>query len=121
MRSFFFRLLLVLQTGMNLGVALLFSTATVFNKDVSNLLNYILRILTFATPVVYPVSTLPPGVSTYMVWNPFFPLFSAFQGCITGVMPTFGQVFVSLLWAVGLTYAGAWVFLRHERSFALHV
>ena len=45
---------------MNLGLALLFSTLTVYFKDMNNLLNYILRILTFATPVVYPVSTLQP-------------------------------------------------------------
>jgi len=113
--------LLLLQSGMNLGLALLFSTVTVFFKDVSQLLNYILRVLTFATPVVYPVSTLPPSMAKWMIWNPFFPLFSAYQGAITGQMPSGGQVFLCLLWAIGLLWAGIWVFLRHERSFALHV
>ena len=36
-------LLLVLQSAMNLGFALLFSTLTVYFKDMNNLLNYILR------------------------------------------------------------------------------
>ena len=52
-------LLFLFQTAMNLGFALLFSTLTVYFKDMSNLMTYILRILTFATPVVYPVATLP--------------------------------------------------------------
>jgi len=114
-------LLFVIQSGMNLGVALLFSTVTVFVKDMNQMMNYILRVLTFATPVVYPVSTLPSSFAKYMIWNPFFPLFSAYQAVITGQMPSGGQVFLSLVWAIGLLWAGIWVFLRHERSFALHV
>jgi ABC-type polysaccharide/polyol phosphate export permease len=70
---------------------------------------------------VYPVSTLPPNVKTLLIWNPLFPLFSAYQGVITGQMPTGGQVIASIVWAAVLVTVGGWLFLRHERSFALHV
>ena len=114
-------LLLVLQSAMNLGFALLFSTLTLYVKDMNNLLNYILRVLTFATPVVYPVSTLQPSVKQLLIWNPLFPLFSAYQGVITGQAPTAGQILACTLWSIVLVTFGGWVFLRHERSFALHV
>lgn len=114
-------LLLVIQATANLGLALLFATATAYFKDVSNLLNYILRMLTFATPVIYPVSTLSPSIRSVLSWNPLFALFSAYQGVITGTMPSAGLIFQSVAWAVVLFVAGVWVFLRHERSFALHV
>jgi ABC-type polysaccharide/polyol phosphate export permease len=114
-------LLLVFQTAMNLGFAFMFSTLTVFFKDVSNLLAYILRILTFATPVVYPVATLQPSVQRLLIWNPLFPLFSAYQGIIGGTMPSGGQIMACLFWSIVLLTTGAWAFLRYERTFALYV
>jgi ABC-type polysaccharide/polyol phosphate export permease len=114
-------LLLLFQTAMNLGFAFMFSTLTVFFKDVSNLLAYILRILTFATPVVYPVATLQPNVQRLLIWNPLFPLFSAYQGIISGQAPTAGQILACLFWSVLLVSVGAWAFLRYERTFALYV
>jgi teichoic acid transport system permease protein len=114
-------LLFLFQTAMNLGFALLFSTLTVYFKDMSNLMTYILRILTFATPVVYPVATLPPNVQRLLIWNPLFPLFSAYQGVITGQMPSSGQILACTFWSVLLVVVGAWSFLRYERAFALYV
>ena len=95
---------------------------TVYFKDMSNLLNYILRILTFATPGRVPGRDAAARTSKQLLfWNPLFPLFSAYQGIITGQTPTAAQVLVSMVWAVVLVTVGAWVFLRHERTFALHV
>jgi teichoic acid transport system permease protein len=114
-------LLVVLLTGINLGLALLFATATAYSKDVSQLLNYILRILMFATPVVYPVALLSPTIRAVLAWNPLFALFTAFQQIITGQVPSFGLFVQSTLWAIVLMVAGIWVFLRHERSFGLYL
>lgn len=114
-------LLLVIQATLNLGLAFLFSTATAYFKDVSTLLNYVVRLLTFATPVVYPVSTLTPGIRQMLSWNPLFALFSAFQSVITGEVPSLGLIVQAAFWAILFLVSGVWVFLRHERSFALHV
>lgn len=114
-------LLLLIQTAINLGLALLFSTATAYFKDVTNILKYFLRLLTFATPVVYPVSLLTPTITSVLSWNPLFALFSSYQAVIRGEMPSAGLIFQSVGWSVLLLGAGVWVFLRHERSFALHV
>lgn len=114
-------LLLVIQATINLGFAFLFSTMTTYLKDVSTALNYVVRLLTFATPVVYPVSTLSPGIRQVLSWNPLFALFSAYQSVIVGELPSIGLIVQSALWAVAFLVTGVWVFLRHERSFALHV
>lgn len=114
-------LLLLIQSVLNLGLAFLFSTATAYFKDVSTMVNYVVRLLTFATPVVYPVSTLPSGISQILSWNPLFALFSAYQAVITGELPSLGLIVQSAAWATILLVGGVWVFLRHERSFALHV
>jgi len=114
-------LIVVLLTLINLGLAFLFATATAYSKDVSQLLNYVLRILMFATPVVYPVSLLSPTIRSVLAWNPLFALFTAFQQIITGEVPSAGLLLQSALWGVVLLVSGVWVFLRHERSFGLYL
>ncbi len=114
-------LLMLIQTAINLGLALLFSTATVLFKDMSKLLTYIVRVLTFATPVIYPVSNLSPGIRRVLTWNPLFALFSGYQAVITGQMPSVGMIAQSMAWAALFLVVGVRVFLRNERSFALHI
>ena len=109
-----------MNLGINLGFAFLFSTATTYFKDMTNVLKYVLRILMFATPVIYPVSLLSPTIRAVLSWNPLFALFTSYQAIITGHRPDPVDVVQSIGWAIVLLASGAWVFLRHERSFALH-
>jgi teichoic acid transport system permease protein len=113
--------LLLVQAAINLGLALLFSTATTYFKDASNLLNYVQRLLMVATPVVYPVSLLSPALRSVLSWNPLFALFTTYQAIILGDQVDPGLVAQSVVWSVVLLVCGSSVFLRHERSFALHV
>ncbi len=114
-------LLLLIQTVLNLGFALLLCTATAFFTDVANLVPYLLRVLMFATPVIYPVSMLSPTLQGILSWNPFFALFAAYQSVINGNIPSFGLIVQSVAWALLCLVIGAWVFLRNERSFGLHI
>jgi teichoic acid transport system permease protein len=114
-------LLLTLQSALNLGMALLFSTATAFFADVANLMSYVLRVLMFSTPVIYPVSVLSPTIKAVLSWNPFFALFTAYQAVITGHMPSPSTVIQAVAWSIVVLGSGAWVFLRHERSLGLHI
>jgi teichoic acid transport system permease protein len=113
--------LLVLHTMLNLGLALLFAALTVYMRDVTQFLGYLLRVLFFVTPILYPISLLPSGVRTAMSFNPLFPVFAAYQEVVGGGVPTMGQLLGSLFWAVLFMVVGAWLFLSHERAFALHV
>jgi teichoic acid transport system permease protein len=117
----FLPLLLALHTALNLGLALLFAALTVFMRDITQLMQYLLRILFFVTPVLYPVSFLPPGVRTGMAFNPLFPVFVAYQEVIGGGVPTNLQLVGALFWAVVFLIVGGGLFLSHERAFALHV
>jgi teichoic acid transport system permease protein len=114
-------LLFLLQTAMNLGLAFLFATATVLVRDMINLLNYIMRVLLFITPVIYPVSNLTPALRTVLSINPLFPLFAGYQSIMLGEMPSVNQVLLSAAWATVLLVAGYRVFVSHERAFALRL
>lgn len=119
----FLPLVLLLHTAINTGLALTFATISVYVRDVTNLLTYLLRVLMFVTPVLYPVAFLTryPAVEKVLIVNPLFPVFAAYQAIITGGVPTFGQLVVSSVWAAVLLGGGAAFFLSHERAFALHI
>ena len=60
---FLLPLLFALQIVMNVGIALLVSTFVTLVPDGTNVMNYVTRILFFATPVIYPVGLLPASAA----------------------------------------------------------
>lgn len=114
-------LLFAIQVVLCTGMALLFATFTVFLRDTTNLLAYAMRVLFFATPVLYPVSLLSPTTRTVMLANPFYPLFHSYQEVIVGGTPDPLMVLLAMGWAALFAVAGYRVFVSHERSFALRL
>lgn len=121
MGIFVLPLLFALQTVMSVGIALLFATYVVLVPDASNVMNWITRILFFVTPVIYPVTILPPGIRPLIAWQPLFPLFASYQAVFSGRVPNPGLVVQTALWAIALLVVGGWFFLRREREFAMHL
>ena len=114
----FLPVLFAIQTVTNIGIALIMSTATAFVRDMDNALSMITRVLLFATPVIYPISLLPPELNTILSLNPLYPLFVNYQWIIGATGVDLGLVLQSIVWAVALTGFGAWIFLRYEHAMA---
>jgi teichoic acid transport system permease protein len=114
-------LLFSIQLVMNLGIAMLVSTFVTLFSDAANLMNYVSRMLFFATPVIYPIALLPDAARVLVGWQPLFALFASYQAVFSGEVPSLGMVFQAIVWAAILLVAGGRVFLRHEREFAIHL
>jgi teichoic acid transport system permease protein len=114
-------LLFVVHVVMNVGIALLAATWVTLVADASNMMTYVGRILFFATPVVYPVALLSTKLQLALGWQPLFPVFASYQNIFTGGVPKPFFIFEAMVWAVVLLAVGSWVFLRHEREFAMHL
>lgn len=114
----FLPVLFAIQTVTNIGIALIMSTATAFVRDMDNALSMITRVLLFATPVIYPISLLPPDLKAILSLNPLYPLFANYQWIIGGTGVDFGLMIQSTFWAIALTGFGAWLFLRYEHAMA---
>lgn len=114
-------LLFVILAVMHVGIALLVSSLVTLVRDAANFMNYVSRILLFATPIIYPVSILPASAQALVGWQPLFPLYASTQTVFLGDVPNPLLILEAAVWAVVLLVAGAWVFLRHEREFALHL
>jgi ABC-type polysaccharide/polyol phosphate export permease len=114
-------ILFAIQVVLMVGLALLMSTLVVFFRDVSNAVQYVSRVLFFATPVIYPLSAIPEGIRDVLSWQPFFALFAAYQEVFGGDIPSVGLVIQGTVWAVGFLVVGTRVFLRHERELAMRL
>jgi teichoic acid transport system permease protein len=114
-------LLFALQVVLAIGMAMLTATAVVFFRDAANFVNYIGRILFFASPVIYPVAVIPADIRAWLAWQPFFALFASYQEIFGGGVPGTGMVLQVAAWSFGFLLVGSWVFLRHERDFAIRL
>ena len=114
--------LFAFQIVMMVGIALLCSAATVLIPDSQNIINYISRILFFATPIIWSIATVDDKLKTVLAFQPFFALFASYQTIIeTGAWPSLKMLAPIPLWTAFMFFLGAWVFLRREREFAVRM
>jgi lipopolysaccharide transport system permease protein len=77
--------LAILLVGMQaLGLGLACSVITAKYRDLMNIVNIVIRLLMFVTPVIYPLSSINHGVRWIMMLNPLTPLFEFFRLCLFG-------------------------------------
>src|SRR5215831_680497 len=74
-----FPVIVAIQLLLTLGLALLVSSLTVHFRDVRDLLQNLLTLWFFATPIIYPISQVPPRVRQLLNLNPFTHLAVAYQ------------------------------------------
>lgn len=114
--------LFVFQIVMMVGIALLCSAATVLVPDSQNLINYISRILFFATPIIWSVQDVSDNLKTVLAFQPFFALFASYQTIIeSGAWPSLKMLAPIPVWTAAMFLLGSWVFLRREREFAVRL
>jgi lipopolysaccharide transport system permease protein len=74
-----FPVIVFVQLLLTTGLALLVSSLTVHFRDVRDLLQNLLTLWFFATPIIYPLSVAPPNVQRLLNLNPFTHLAVAYQ------------------------------------------
>lgn len=111
-------LLILTMAGLGLGFGILISSLTTKYRDLRFLVGFGVSLLMYATPVIYPVSSIPERFQTLIRLNPMTPIVEAFRYAFLGagsVQPldllySFGFMLVSV-------FLGALVFNRVEATF----
>lgn len=113
-----FPLVLVLMAGLALGLGILFSACTTKYRDLRFLLDFGVRLLLFASPVVYPLSTIPAEWRWFLLINPMTPLIEVFRlGFLGEGTVTAGLLLYSAVFSVLSLAFGAVIFSRIEKTF----
>ena len=71
--------LVVLLVLLTLGLGAFFAALNVKYRDIKYALPFLIQLLLFATPIIYPVSMIPERYQWLMAMNPLAPLIEAFR------------------------------------------
>ncbi|HUQ71684.1 MAG TPA: ABC transporter permease [Planctomycetaceae bacterium] len=112
-----------------LGLGLWLTTLAIQYRDVKHAMSFIVQILMYTAPVVYPTSLIPetytlPG--NFVIWpqwiyalNPMVGVIEGFRSAFLGTRPMpFGWIALGTLTACLLTVSGAFYFRNREKLFA---
>jgi len=101
-----------------LGVGVLMSAVTVAYRDFRHVLPFLLRLMFFLTPVIYPKTIVPEAYQWVYSLNPVGGTISALRSAMLGTeIDTAGWLISTLVGVVALI-AGLLYFQRAERRFA---
>ncbi|WP_243349662.1 ABC transporter permease [Parabacteroides sp. FAFU027] len=111
-------LYIVIMALMALGAGIIFSSMTTKYRDLTFLIGFGVQLLMYATPVIYPLSTVPAKLLPYIKLNPITYIIEAFRYSLfgQGVFSVNGLIYASCF-AVVILMIGVVIFNRTERSF----
>lgn len=100
------------------GASLISSALNVFWRDIAFLVQSLILVWFYATPVLYPFSLIPQGIRPFFYLNPLAAIFSLLQGAVTETenfpsLVLYFQFLVTILLGV----LGIAIFRSKEKSF----
>lgn len=112
-------LLIVMLAGLSLGFGIIISSMTTKYRDLTILFTFIVQLWMYATPVIYPLSTISNDkIRMLMGINPLTSIFEAFKYGMLGVGQfSWGGLGYSFGFMVVLLLVGVVVFNKVQRSF----
>ena len=111
--------LVVMLAGLALGFGILFSSLTTKYRDMTLLLDFFIRLWMYATPVIYPLSTITNEKLRFvMSLNPLTGIVEAFKyGFLGEGQFSWGLLGYSFAFMVVLLTIGIVIFNRVQRTF----
>jgi lipopolysaccharide transport system permease protein len=114
----YFPVFVLIMAGLGLGFGIIFTSLTAKYRDLTFLITFGVQLLMYATPVIYPVSTIPEKYKLYIMANPMTPIVEGFRYALLGagsfdllhLAYSFG--FMSVLLFVGII-----IFNKTEKTF----
>lgn len=112
-----------------LGLGLWCTSLAIQFRDVKHAMTFVVQILMYASPVIYPISklpesyTLPGGLTIWPQWiyalNPMVGVLEGFRSAFLATRPMpFGWISLGMLSAAVIAVTGAWYFRSREKIFA---
>lgn len=111
-------ILILMMAGLALGFGIIISSLTTKYRDLRFLVQFGVQLLMYATPVIYPVSSIPARFRWVIIANPMTPIVEAFRYAFLGVgTVNNGQLLYSLAFMLVSVFLGVIIFNRVEQTF----
>jgi lipopolysaccharide transport system permease protein len=115
----FWPLSLLIGSIATLGLGSWLAALNVKYRDFRYVIPFLVQVLFFLTPVIYPISLLKYPILQYLlVCSPMYAAVELFRYPLTGIVPDFYFMLASLTSGVVLLVAGIYYFQRTEDFFA---
>ena len=104
---------------LTVGMGYLVSALSVFLKDLGNIINVIVMILMYTSPVFYSLSAVPEDLRGICLWNPMTYVVENLRNVVLyNTMLQWDQYLISCVYAVVALFVGYRVFSRTKEGFA---
>lgn len=110
--------LIIMLAGLALGFGILISSMTTKYRDLTILFTFVVQLWMYATPVIYPLSTMSPKMQTIMSINPLTSIVETFKYGTMGVGTfSWASLIYSFVFMLFLLAVGVVIFNKVQRSF----
>lgn len=115
---FFIPLLVVLMAILGLGIGIIISSLTTKYRDLSFLVAFGVQLFMYATPVIYPLSTIPEKYKIFFVLNPMTFIIETFRLAFlgSGTFNTYHMIY-TIVFSISIFLVGVILFNKVERTF----
>jgi len=100
------------------GMGLIFAALNVSFRDIKYVVPFLVQMLFFATPIIYPIRHIPAQYQILVGLNPMAGMVLGFRHALLGTKPAWDIMLVSLGVSLALFVLGLYVFRRMESHFA---
>jgi lipopolysaccharide transport system permease protein len=112
-------LLIILMVLAASGLGMWLSALAVQYRDVPYGVQFLVQILMYAAPVIYPVSWVPESYRLYLAIYPMYGVIEGFRSAILGQNPMpWDLIVIGAISSLILFITGAYYFKKKERIFA---
>lgn len=115
----FFIPILFIQLLLTFGLSLIISAVNLFYRDIQYLLNLVLLVWMYLTPVIYAVEFFPVEYRFIFQLNPMAVFINAYRSVIlSGELPNFLSLLIGFLSSLFIVFIGYSLFKKLEGMFA---
>ena len=115
----FYPIILIVQYLLQLGIAFILSSITVYFRDLEHIIGIILMAAFYGTPIVYKLEQLPPNLQVLMNLNPMTHIINAYRDIFYyKQIPDIKILGILTIISLILLVIGYFVFKKLQKGFA---
>ncbi|MDD2921955.1 MAG: ABC transporter permease [Anaerolineales bacterium] len=109
---------IIMMAGLGLGFGIIISSLTTKYRDLRFMVQFGVQLLMYATPVIYPVSSIPQRFQWIILANPMTSIIEAFRYAFLGAgTVSVNSLLYSFCFMVVIVAVGSVIFNRVEQTF----